>query len=384
MNQTRNVLHVINIYFSLAYFGDQFIYFSGKGYKQYLICSPSDFLNEYSKKQKIEYFEIEITRKISLVKDLKAIYKICKYIRKNNIRIIVGHTPKGALLAMLAGYIMRVPKRIYYRHGLVYETMSGFKRNLMISIDRLTAFCSTKVVVVSTYILERSLTDRLNSANKQLILGKGTCGGIDTQGKFNPNLTDKEKLEQLREEFKIKKNTIVIGYCGRLVKDKGIIELVDSFIKMETEKVRDNFKLLLVGGYEERDVLPEYTIQQIANNPNIICTGFIYNDIEYYYGLMNLFILPSYREGFGMAVLEASSMGVPVLATNNTGCLDSLVEQKTGFYITNTVDGITEGIQKVLSHPNPSELGKNGREFVVFNFDNKVLWPQIETKLYLS
>jgi len=379
-----NILHVINVFFSLSYFGDQFRYFSNKNYKQYLICSPSSELDSYSKSQKISYLEVEINRRISIIADVKALIKICKYIYTNNIDVVVGHTPKGALLAMIAGFIMRVPKRIYFRHGLVYETMTGFKRRLMIVLDRLTSRCSTKIVVVSNYLFERSLSDRLNKDRKQIILGKGTCGGIDTRRKFNPELIDNNNLEKLRKSLTIEKNDFVIGFCGRLVKDKGIVELVESFQILEKSYPDKKINLLLIGGYEERDVLPASIIQMIQNDPNIICTGFIYEDIEYYYSLMNLFIFPSYREGFGMALIEASAMEIPVLGTNHTGCKDALIDGETGYYISNTVEGILNGITKILTHSNPSELGKEGRQFVVSNFDNLVLWPIIETELYLK
>ena len=376
------ILHVINIYYSLAYLGDQFKYFSIKGYEQHLACSPSVNLSAYSIDQKIQCIELEIKRKISLIKDLIAVFKICKYIHKNRIQIIVGHTPKGALLAMLSGYIMRVPIRIYYRHGIIYETMFGLKRKLMINIDRLTAFCSTNVVVVSNYVYEKSILDNLNPSSKQQILGKGTCGGIDSKNKFNPQNINSKKLELLREKYNISTDSTVIGYCGRLVKDKGITELVNSFSILNKKQPYRNYILLLVGSFDNRDVLPQKIVNEIEQNQNIIVTGFIFKEIEYYYALMDLFILPSYREGFGMAVIEASSMEVPVLATDTTGCAETLVENLTGFYIKNSVDGIIEGIQKIMLHKNTKELGKNGREFVLKNFDNDELWPIIESKLY--
>lgn len=382
LNENRNILHVINIYFSLSYFGDQFKYFSQKGYKQHVICSPAAQLKEYSEEQGIEFEEVGISRKITLLADIYAIFKIARYIQKNKIDVIVGQTPKGALLAMIAGYIMRVPKRIYYRHGLVYETMTGFKRRMMIFLDRLTSLCSTKIVVVSDYLYKRSIDDKLNKASKQLILGKGTCGGIDSNNKFNPELINSKTQNALRKSLGIETNDFVIGFCGRLVKDKGIVELVDSFHILKNAHSNRKLKLLLVGGYEERDILPSSTIQKIENNPNIICTGFIYENIEYYYSLMSLFILPSYREGFGMALIEASAMEIPVLGTNHTGSKDALIDNKTGFYISNSVDSILNGINKILEHSNPSLLGKEGRRFVVSNFDNLVLWPKIESELY--
>lgn len=382
MNKKKpTILHVINIFFSLSYFGNQFRYFSDKDYEQHLICSPSENLKNYAKIQNIAYLEVEVNRKISLIKDLKALLEISKYIHKNKIDIVVGHTPKGALLAMLASFIMRVPKRIYYRHGLTYETMSGFLRILMKNLDRLTALCSTQVICVSPSVAKISIKEGLNLEKKQMILGGGTCGGIDAKVKFNSRMLVSQKIEFYRKKIQISENSFVIGFCGRLTKDKGIEELVNAFIELSKDKFSD-LKLLLVGDFEDRDVLPEDIKNEIRTNKNIIKTGYIFEDIEYYYNLMNVFVLPSYREGFGMVVLEASAMEVPVLTTKATGCVDSIQEGITGRYIENSAESIIEEITKCISETCFSTLGKNGREFVLMNFDNKVLWPIIESKVY--
>jgi hypothetical protein len=166
------------------------------------------------------YREIPIARKISLLADMRAVVNICKYIKKNKIDVIVGHSPKGALLAMLAGWIMKTPKRIYFRHGLVYETSKGWMYSLLINIDRLTAFLSTKIVCVSPSLYKKSLEDRLNKEYKQLVLGKGTCGGINTITKFNPNLISTTDRINLQKNLSLPKDAFVIGYCGRIVRDK--------------------------------------------------------------------------------------------------------------------------------------------------------------------
>ncbi|QBO59685.1 glycosyltransferase family 4 protein [Chryseobacterium salivictor] len=377
------ILHVINIYFSLSYLGNQFKYFSGKGYKQFLICSPSKELEKYSKEQNIESLQLKINRSISIFQDLYAVIRTCIYIRKNKIDIIVGHTPKGALIAMLSGFIMRVPKRTYYRHGRVYETMTGVKRKLMILIENLTSFCATDIVVVSNYLYQKGIDDQLNSVEKQIVLGKGTCGGIDTVEKFNPLSIDFNESRKYMNKYGLESTDFVIGFCGRMVKDKGIIEFVEAFNILQKKYPERKIKLLLVGDYEERDALPQSTINEIKNNHDIIRTGFIFDKIEYFYSLMDLFVLPSYREGFGMALIEASAMGIPVLGTDHTGCMDALINNKTGYYINNSVKGIVEGVDKILNHPDPKLLGENGRQFVTANFENLKLWSEIETKLYL-
>jgi len=379
----HNILHVVNIYFVLPYFiGEQFFYFKKKGNKLHVICSPSVHLAAYADEMQFSYAEVEITRAIEPLKDLNAFITICKYIKKNNIDVMVGHTPKGALLAMLAAWVMRVPRRLYFRHGLVYETMHGFYKKLMINLERLTAFCATQVVCVSPSIYKRSLEDRLNSENKQLILGKGTCGGIDALNKFNPARLKQDQVINLKNILGIENNTFVIGYCGRLVCDKGIAELVEAFDLLRKNLSEKKLKLLLVGGFEERDTLPERIIYKIKNDPDIIYTGFIFQNIEYYYALMDLFILPSYREGFGLAVLEASAMELPVLTTKVTGCIDSIKDGITGFFVANSAESISNGLKSIINDSNAKKYGINGRKFVLEYFDNRVLWPIIEKSLY--
>lgn len=380
MNNDKSILHVVNIYFVLPYFiGDQFKYLKSKGYDLHVICSPSEDLHNYSKNQEFTYKEINILRAFSIYQDLVSLIKIMSYIKKNKIKTVVGHTPKGALLAMIASKILRVPNRIYFRHGLMYETSTGFKRFILINIERLTALCAKKVVCVSPSTFNRSLIDKLNSKKKQIVIGKGTCGGIDALNKFNPTEINYNKQTRIKEKYNIKENCFVVGYCGRLVRDKGIIELVNSITNLQK---KHNIQLLLVGDFEERDQLPTEIIDIIENNSGIIKTGFIYEDIEYFYSLMNLFILPSFREGFPTSVLEASSMGIPVLTTKATGCIDSIIEGVTGFFIENSADSISSEILKIINNKNSKEIGLNGREFILNNFDNRLLWPIIEKNLY--
>ena len=372
----KNLLHVVNIYFTIPYFlGDQFKFFSEKGYGMHVACSPSEYLDDYAKKQGFQYLETPIDRSFSLSHDFLSVIKICRYIKKNKIDIVVGHTPKGALLAMISAWIMGVPKRIFFRHGLVYETCRGMKRRLLISADRLTSKLSTRIVCVGGYVLQRSLEDKLAPSFKQLTLGQGSCGGVDTVNKFNPNNVSAQSVEKLKRENGIGDNDFVIGYTGRLVKDKGIIELVKAF-EMLWEKDK-GIKLLLVGMFESRDALPDDVKRKILEHDGIIYTGFVNEGIESYYSIMSVYVLASYREGFGMGALEAQAMNVPVLTTSDTGCRDTIQPGLTGLYIKRDAEDIKNKIIEVM-HGYPF----NGcRDWVVSSFDCRLLWPEIE-KLY--
>ena len=373
-----NILHVINISFVLRHFiGDQFFYFPSKGYKLFVACSPDSGLKKMADYYHFEYLATPIERRISILSDIKSIFSICRYIRKNNIDIVEGHSPKGALLGMIAAKLCRVPKRIYFRHGLVYETSHGIKRTILIWIDRLTSACATKVVCVSNSLMQQSLHDHLCPASKQVILGKGTCGGIDTQKKYNPALINPEKLAAYRAQYGLSESDYVIGYTGRLVRDKGIIELLQAFDRLPEEL---HAKLLLVGMFEERDALPDNIQDRIRNDQRIAFAGLIDTDMEYFYAMMNVYVLASYREGFPIGVLEAQAMQIPVLTTKATGCIDSIIENETGLYITHDVEDIAQKIQSIREY---KDMGKNGRTWVTSCFDNSVVWKDIEY-LYLE
>lgn len=378
MNSNKSILHVVNIYFVLPYFiGDQFLYFNQKGYKIHVICSPSEQIENYSKEKGFSFKQVLILRSISIFQDVKSIISICNYIRKKNIDIVIGHTPKGALLSMIAAFLTRVPKRIYFRHGLVYETSTGFKRKLLISIDKLTSKLATQIVCVSPSVCRRSLEDKLNKEEKQVILSRGTCNGVDTD-RFNRSSIDLSIKFELKRILNIPEDSFVIGYTGRLVRDKGIVELVDAFINLSKEY--ENVYLLLVGMLEKRDALPLETIKLINDNTHIINPGLIENrEIEYYYSLMDVFTLPSYREGFPTSVLEASSMELPVITTKVTGCVDSIIENKSGLFVKHSSVEVFDAIKTfILDSSKKSEFGKAGRQYMLKYFDQKIIWECIE------
>ncbi|ETD21581.1 MULTISPECIES: glycosyltransferase family 4 protein [Prevotellaceae] len=375
----KNILHVVNIYFVIPYFiGGQFRYFREKGYNLHVVCSESPYLKDYAKEQHFDYREIPVLRSIDPIQDIKSIRRICQYIKEQNIGVVVGHTPKGGLLSMIAGWLMRVPKRIYFRHGLVYQTSTGLKRFVLMTVDRVASRLATKIVCVSPSVLQHSIEDRLAPAHKQIILGKGTCSGIDTQGKFNPAKIDAGKLSALKMRWGVAESDWVIGYTGRLVRDKGIIELVKAFRILKEYDPR--FKLLLVGMFEIRDALPEDVQRDIRNDPQIVWTDFQNADMEYFYSMMNVYVLASYREGFPTGVLEAQSMEIPVITTKATGCCDSIQEGVTGLFVQHDARELVVDILKIRDGKTEVS-GSKGRAWVVDCFDNLKVWREIE-RLY--
>lgn len=378
--QKSEILHVVTISFVINhFFGKQFIYLNNKnGNNYHLACSRSEEFKDLSNLLNFKPFEVEITRNISPFRDVIAIIKIYKYIKKNKITKVVGHTPKGGLVAMLASFLARSNERIYFRHGIIYETSTGFKRVLLQNIDRLTGFFATKVVCVSMSVKEISERDKLNNVSKNTILGLGTCNGVDTLLKFNPEMQNEILIKSLKIKHNIHSNKIV-GYVGRLVKDKGIDELI---LAWEIVILRyPDAKLLLVGPIEERDMISNYSKKMILENSSIVFVDFVL-DASPYFSIMDVFILPTYREGFPTVALEASSMELPVLITKATGCKEAIIENSTGRYITHEIEDIVENLFYYLENEDIAlQHGKQGRLFVKENFEQTKVWDLIANEL---
>lgn len=380
----KNILQVINLFSSAENFiGSQFLYFKEKGYEMHLICSPAERLDSFAKNQKIEYEAIELNRQVSIINDLKALIKICRYIKKHKIDIIIGHQAKGRLLTILAGKIMGVPKIIIFAHGVIFETSTGLKRELLRLENKFESICANKVVCVSDSVRKKRLAEKIDNPSKQVILGKGTCGGIDTVNKFNPNVILNEKKISLREKLGITEDDLVIGFCGRLVKDKGVPELIEGYKLLKQKHQNKNIKLMIVGSLEKRDSISNDILEYMRSSPDIVFTGFVDGNMELYYSIMSLLILPSYREGFPTAVLEGSSMELPILTTKSTGCIDSIIDGETGYFVDIEPVSICDGVEKLFNKKQRKQLGENGRKWVSENFDHNKVWPYIE-KLFVK
>lgn len=368
------VLHVFTIINTpRSFFDDQFKYLSEHGQEIHVVTdSPEDV--DFTQRNNIMYHQLPISRSISPFTDLKTIGALSRLIKKEKFDVVVGHTPKGAMVAMMSAKLSGVKSRIYYRHGYIYTTAKGMMRGLLKTIERVTAKCASMIVNVSPSIGEIAVADKLNSAKKQLVIGVGTCCGIDTVNSFNPVLVSEAEKKDLKGSLGISTKDMVVGFCGRLCKDKGIPELIDGFNAFK--KKNPSAKLLLVGPYDSRDILAEKYKTEINENPDIISTGKVDKEkLPLYYSIMDIFVLPSYREGFGMCVLEASAMELPILVSRSHGCIDSIVEGKTGRYIDINPEGIARGLE---AYESIAEYGKAGRKWVKENFERKNMWPKIE------
>lgn len=377
------ILHVVHIPFAIPYFiGDQMLYFKNNYDAEiHIACTSSDYLFKYSKKWSFIPFELDIKRKISPLHDLASIFRLYIYIKKNKFDVVVSHSPKGALIGSIAAYLSGIKVNIYVRHGLFYETSNGLKLHLYKKIEMLISYFSSKIICVSQSILEKSIEDNVSNPQKMIVLNRGTFNGIDAFGKFNKCNYTFKSLILFKLKFNIAKNDIVVGYVGRLSKDKGIVELYNAWLILR--RMHENIKLILIGPFDERDTLEKSFIEKLKNDNSIILTGLI-NNTAPYYKLMDIFILPSYREGFPTVVLEASSMELPVLTTKKTGCVDSIIENTTGQYIEINQSDIANKINYYIHNEDIRNLhGKNGRLFVLKYFEQTIMWNFLKKQVYI-
>lgn len=373
------VLHVFTLSrTAIAFFDGQFRYLKEHGYEIVLACKREDGIEEFAERNGVKYIPVEIPRSMSPVAITKAIGMIKQIIKTEKPEAVFGHTPVGALVAMIAAKLAGVKKRIYYRHGIIYSTMAGFKQKVFMAEERFVSALATHIVNVSPSLAEKCAKDGINKAEKNMVIGRGTCGGIDAQGMFKPALLDAERLEQERERLGLKGADIVFGFCGRFCKDKGTPELVDGFDLFKQRHPELNVRLLMVGPFDERDILPEETKKTMQESEDIVLTGRVLKkDIPLYYRLMDCFIFPSHREGFGMCVIEASAMEVPILVAPSHGCVDSIKEGISGFYIDLNAESICKGMERMQNREHMAAIGKQGRQFVLENFDFKEMWSKV-------
>lgn len=372
------ILHVFTLATTAETFFDmQFKYLVDSGY-EISVVAGSEASSEFLATNNIEFIRLDIARRVDIIADIKSILSLWRLMTHKKFDAVVGHTPKGALVSMCAARLAGVKTRIYYRHGLIYTTATGLKRLIYKSVEQLTAALATNIINVSPSLSKLAVVDHLNSNKKQAVIGYGTCGGIDTENLFNPALLSEQKQDELRRSI-VGECDFVVGFCGRLCKDKGISELINGFKLFLTKHPLIKSKLLLVGGYDTRDILPESIKNEIAINPNILSIGRQEkNLLPYLYSMMDVFVFPSYREGFGMCVIEASAMRVPVLVSRSHGCIDSIKENISGRYIDVSAESIADGVSIMLDSILRRELGTGGRKFVVDNFEQKKLWPIIK------
>jgi lipopolysaccharide/colanic/teichoic acid biosynthesis glycosyltransferase/glycosyltransferase involved in cell wall biosynthesis len=301
---------------------------SRAGFEPTLLSAPGPGLAEVSRRAGVASIAVAMEREISPLKDFISFCRVYRSIRRLRPTIVDASTPKAGLLAGVAAWLAGVPCHIYTLRGLRLETTSGCKRGLLWAAEWISCRCAHHVVCVSPSLGALAIRLRLVARDRTIVLHRGN-GGVDLE-RFSPADAHHHETACLRQSLGIPPNTPVIGFVGRIVKDKGICELIAAFRSLQGK--HPDLRLLLVGEFEHGDPVEVETRRFIESSAAIIRPGFV-ADAAPYYRLMDVLALPTYREGFPAAPLEAQASRIPVVSTTATGAVDSVLDGETGFLV---------------------------------------------------
>lgn len=307
---------------------------------------------------------VGIQRKMTPLTDIVTLTQLVGIFYREKFDIVISVVPKAGLLGMLAALASRTKYRVHIFQGEVWASANGLKRWLLKSMDTITSFCATSLLAVSAsekkFLEEQGVT----RAEKIRVLGAGSISGVDLF-RFRPNAAFREEI---RHQHNIPASAVVCLFLGRLAVDKGVRELVAAFKICAC--TNPDLWLLLVGPDEETEVanLRQLMCSDILNR--VVIDGF--TDVpERYLAAADFLCLPSYREGFGMVVLEAAATKIPAIGSRIYGISDAIVEESTGLLVSaKDVDALANAISSLASSSEKRfEMGRLGRERVEAMFD---------------
>lgn len=331
------------------------------------VSSPGEEMRVLEKREGVRTIAIPMERRISLIKDFISLIRLIILFAKEKPDMVHSITPKAGLLSMLAAWITRVPVRMHTFTGLVFPTATGKMQKLLIVMDRLTCFCATHINPEGEGV-KRDLIN-YNITSKPLhVIANGNVNGIDLEY-FDRTPEVMEKAYSYKKE-----GTFTFCFVGRMVKDKGINELVHSFLRLYQDDTR--VRMLLVGPFEKEldPVLPEVE-EQILHHPGICFIGF-QSDVRPFLAASDALVFPSYREGFPNVVIQAGAMRIPAIVTDINGCNEIVLPDRNGMIIpAKNEQALYEAMKYFASHSVEVEkMAANARPLIVSRYEQRMVW----------
>ncbi len=346
--------------------------FLNSKYEIVAVSGKDKYLNLVAAREGVRVVDLPMRRAISPFADLLSLIRLYFLFRKERPDMVHSITPKAGLLSMIAAYFAGVPIRVHTFTGLLFPTSVGFKKILLLNMDRLLCKFATHIYPEGEGVKNDLLNNKVTKKPLS-VLANGNVNGIDVDF-FSRDKVEKSKVNEFKSQLGIEENDFVFVFAGRLVQDKGINELVTAFVSLS--KLNSNCKLLLVGSLEtELDPLFSNTIQKINSHPSIICVGW-QDDIRPYFSISNVLVFPSYREGFPNVVLQAGAMGLPSIVTNINGCNEIIEDQNNGLIIPVKKEiELEKAMQRILlDNDLYSKLKNNSREQIVSRYSQDLVW----------
>ncbi len=306
---------------------------------------------------------VKMERHISPLKDLRSLWRMVRVFRKEKPTMVHSMTPKAGLLCMVAAWLCRVPVRVHTFTGLVFPTSTGLKRRILMATDRLTCACATHIIPEGEGV-KRDLLSNGITKKPIHVLGYGNVMGIDLN-RFDPENSEiAEAAKPLR-----KPGVFTFIFIGRIVRDKGVDELVEAFSRLYKE--RQDIRLLLVGPAEDDlDPVSARTKEIIRRCKGIEAVG-SQKDVRPWLAASDCFVFPSYREGFPNVVIEAGAMGLPSIVTDINGSREIIIEGKNGTIIpSKNADALYTAMQRMITDTAwRNDLAANARSLIAFRFE---------------
>ena len=373
MSSRKKIIRITTVPISLKVLLRRQLNFMSRHFDVLGVSSPGPVLAEVAEQEDVRVAAVEMTRSITPAKDLRAVWQLYRLFKKERPHIVHTHTPKAGLLGMLAAKLAGVPVRLHTVAGLPLMEASGNKRKLLEQVEKITYAAATMVYPNSSNLARFILQSRFCVPAKVKVLGNGSSNGIDT-GFFVRTPLLEETAAALKTSMGFTPENFVYVFIGRLVRDKGIEELVTAFAKLQQQ--HQHIRLLLVGPFEpDLDPLGDDTLRQLKENESIITVGF-QSDVRPYYLLSNVLAFPSYREGFPNVPMQAGCYDLPSIVTDINGCNEIITDGVNGLIIRpKSADDLFDAMQKLLVDEQLYLQMKNiAREMIVERYDQKFLW----------
>lgn len=372
----KKLIRITTIPLSLEKLLENQLRYMNDFYEVIAVAAEGDRLRIFGEQQGVRTFEVEMTRQITPFRDLKALWQLFWFLKKEKPFIVHSHTPKAGTIGMLAAKLAGVPHRLHTVAGLPLLEASGNKRKLLSFVEKITYACATRVYPNSNGLKAIIVNENFCSPKKLKVIGNGSSNGINSDF-FCPQVVSEEQVTLLKEQLGIHKDDFVFVFVGRIVADKGINELVEAFVKLSAENQK--YKLLLVGPSEkELDPLLAETENAITTNTAIISVGY-QNDVRPYFAVSNCLVFPSYREGFPNVVMQAGAMGLPSVVSNINGCNEIIISDENGIIIEpKSSEAIYFAMKKLIDDAEYyHKLKNNARKMIVSRFKQQQIWEAI-------
>jgi glycosyltransferase involved in cell wall biosynthesis len=312
-----------------------------------------------------------VVRPISPLQDLREVLRLARFFRHDRFWAVHTVTPKAGLLGMIAARLARVPVRVHTFTGQVWATRTGANRTFLKVLDRVIVACATECIIDSGSQRDFLVSEHVLGSHAGTVLGRGSIAGVDTH-RFHP---DPDARRQVRAQLGVSDDAVVCLFVGRLNHDKGVLDLAHAFVAARSKV--PNLELVLVGADEEELSGPIRRITSVSSGAVHIVGGV--NDPERYMAAADIFCLPSYREGFGMSVIEAGACGVPAVTSRIYGLTDAVVENVTGlFHPVGDTAALADRLERLAADPNlRRELGDGARHLAETDFRADVVSQEL-------